>query len=68
MACADSTGKTLTSPDRARLSVVVVARDAAGLLPECLASAAFADEAVVVDSGSSDETRAVAARLGARVV
>ena len=68
MACADSTGKPLTAPGRARLSVVVVAHDAAALLPECLASAAFADEAVVVDSGSDDETCAVAERLGARVV
>ena len=81
MACADSTGKPLSdaardrgnarpsvSPGRARLSVIVVARDAAALLPECLASAAFADEAVVVDSGSNDDTRAVAARLGARVI
>jgi glycosyltransferase involved in cell wall biosynthesis len=53
---------------RARLSAIVVAHDAAAQLPGCLASVAFADEAVVVDSGSSDETRKVAAQLGARVV
>jgi len=68
MGCADSTGKLLSASQRARLSVIVVAHDAAQLLPDCLASAAFADEAVVVVSGSSDDTPQVAARLGARVV
>jgi glycosyltransferase involved in cell wall biosynthesis len=46
----------------------VVAHEAAALLPDCLASAAFADEAVVVDSGSADDTKRIAAQLGARVV
>ena len=50
------------------LSVVLITRNAAAQLPECLASVAFADEVVVVDSGSSDGTPEVAARYGARVL
>ncbi len=50
------------------LSVVLVTRNAAAQLPDCLASVAFADEVVVVDSDSDDGTAEVAARFGARVV
>ena len=37
-----------------RLSVVMIAKNAADLLPDCLASVAWADEIVVLDSGSTD--------------
>jgi glycosyltransferase involved in cell wall biosynthesis len=50
------------------LSLVIIARDAAHELADCLASAAFAAETIVVDSGSSDDTAAIAARSGARVI
>ena len=50
------------------LSLVVITRDAGAQLEACLASAAFADEAVVVDSGSRDDTVEIARRSGARVV
>jgi glycosyltransferase involved in cell wall biosynthesis len=50
------------------LSVVLITHNAASQLPDCLASVAFADEVVVVDSASTDGTREVAARYGARVV
>ena len=53
---------------RAPVSAVLVARNAATQLGACLESAAFADEIVVVDSGSEDATCEVAARHGARVV
>ena len=57
-----------TSAPRERLSVVVIARNEAARLPTCLRSVAFADEIVVVDSGSSDGTPDLARSLGARVV
>ncbi len=37
-------------------------------MPACLASVAFADEIVVVDSGSVDATREIAEAAGARVI
>lgn len=49
------------------LSVVVITRDEAARLERCLRSVAFAGEIVVVDSGSTDDTVAIARRLGARV-
>src|SRR3954465_2542946 len=50
------------------LSLVGITRDAAAELKACLASASFAAEALVVDSGSADHTVAVARDAGARVV
>ena len=50
------------------LSLVIIARDAAHELADCLASASFAADAIVVESGSSDDTAAVATRSGARVI
>jgi len=50
------------------LSLVVITRDAAPELAACIASASFATDVVVVDSGSADDTVAVALRAGARVI
>jgi len=55
---------TLTTP---RLSVVVVARDEEERIAACLEAVRFADELLVVDTGSRDRTRAIAAAHGARV-
>jgi glycosyltransferase involved in cell wall biosynthesis len=48
-------------------SLVVITRDAADDIAACLASAAFAAEAIVVDSGSRDDTVERARASGARV-
>jgi len=53
---------------RAALSAVLITRDAHAQLEACLQSVAFADEILVVDSGSTDGTRELAARRGARVI
>ncbi len=50
------------------LSLCVITRDAAGELADCLGSARFAGEIVVVDSGSRDDTVEIARRFGARVI
>jgi glycosyltransferase involved in cell wall biosynthesis len=50
------------------LSVILIARDEATNLPDCLASVAFADEVVVVEHGSADNTADLARSLGARVI
>jgi glycosyltransferase involved in cell wall biosynthesis len=57
----------LTAP-RAALSAVLITRNAAAVLEPCLESLAFADEIVIVDSGSNDGTADIAQRLRARVV
>jgi len=49
-----------------RLSAVIITHNAAAQLPECLESLHFADEILIVDSGSQDATRALAERYGAR--
>lgn len=51
-----------------KVSVIIITRDAAKTLERCLVSAAWADERIVVDSGSTDGTVELARRLGARVV
>jgi glycosyltransferase involved in cell wall biosynthesis len=58
----------LNAAPRAPLSAVLITRNAAAVLEPCLASLAFADEIVVVDSGSSDGTAEIAVRHGVRVV
>ena len=50
------------------LSVVVITRDAETQIEACLRSALFADEILVVDSGSTDRTVFLARKLGARVI
>jgi glycosyltransferase involved in cell wall biosynthesis len=54
--------------ERPRISACVITLNEADRIADCLASLAFCDEAVVVDSGSQDGTREIAAAHGARVI
>jgi len=49
------------------LSVVIITKNEAAHIVDCLDSVAFADEIIVLDSGSTDATRELARALGARV-
>lgn len=51
-----------------RVSAVVITLNAARTLDTCLSSVAFADEIVVVDCGSVDETGVIARRHNANVI
>ncbi|MBN2490966.1 MAG: glycosyltransferase family 2 protein [Planctomycetes bacterium] len=63
----------MTAPSAAapalRITACIITRDEEDRIGDCLASlAGVADEVVVVDSGSTDRTRAIAAERGARVI
>jgi glycosyltransferase involved in cell wall biosynthesis len=51
-----------------KLSVTVITKNEAAHIEACLASVAWADERLVVDSGSTDGTPELARRAGARVI
>ena len=50
------------------LSACIITRNEADRIEPCLAALSFCDEIVVVDAHSSDATRAIAERCGARVI
>ena len=56
------------SEGRVPISACIVACDEADRIGDCLASLAFCDELLVVDSHSRDATRELAAAAGARVI
>ena len=57
-----------TPPRRPRVSATMIVRDEEHHLPDCLASLrGLADELVVVDTGSRDKTKDIAASFGAKV-
>ncbi len=55
-------------PERTRISACIITLNEADRIEACLASLAACDDIVVVDSGSTDDTRAIAAAHGARVI
>jgi glycosyltransferase involved in cell wall biosynthesis len=58
---------SLALPAKARLTVIVITKNEAHNIADCLASVAFADEWVVLDNASSDNTAELAKACGAVV-
>ncbi|VFP81824.1 glycosyltransferase family 2 protein [Candidatus Erwinia haradaeae] len=52
---------------RQKISVVIITRNSAAFLPECLESVNWADEIVVLDFNSTDQTQNIACQYGAIV-
>lgn len=50
-----------------KLSVIIITKNEAAHIGDCIDSVSFADEIIVLDSGSTDQTRDIAAAKGARV-
>ena len=62
------TSSVQTETQHCRLSVVIIAKNEAHNLARCLRAVSFADEIIVVEHGSDDETINVALANGAKVV
>ena len=50
-----------------KLSVIIIAKNEAANIGSCIESVSWADEIIVVDSGSTDDTASLARSLGAQV-
>lgn len=58
----------MSAAEPVRISACIIARDEADRIEACIASVGFCDEVVVLDSGSTDDTPALARAAGARVI
>ena len=60
--------ENLNMTDRLPVSTIILTKDAARDLPECILSLEWCHDLHVVDSGSSDDTVAIATKGGARIL
>ena len=54
------------TPAVSSLSVILITKNEAANIRDCIRSVSWADEVIVVDSGSNDDTAAIARQMGAR--
>lgn len=65
---ADADATPASGSARKPISVAIVARDEAARIAACIDSVSWADEIIVVDSGSADDTREICRERGAVVI
>jgi len=53
--------------ESSKISVIIIAKNAEGLIAECLESVKWANEVILIDSGSEDKTKEIAEKKGAKV-
>jgi len=56
------------APARLRVTCLVLAQNSASIIARCIRSLAFADDVLVIDGGSRDDTVNIARTCGARVI
>jgi glycosyltransferase involved in cell wall biosynthesis len=61
-------GTAGTAASQLPVTCLVLAQNCAGILPRCIRSLSFADDVLVVDGGSHDDTVKIAVSMGARVL
>lgn len=49
------------------LSVIIITKNEQANIADCIESVSFADEVIVLDSGSTDQTTSIARQLGAKI-
>lgn len=53
--------------DKIKISIIIIAKNEEKKLPDCLKSVKWADEIILIDSGSEDGTKKIAIEFGAKV-
>lgn len=59
---------TAPNPKRQTIAAIIITKNEEGMIANCISSVRFADEIVVVDTGSADKTIEIARREGAVVI
>ena len=52
---------------KTKISVVIIAKNEEKKISDCLESVKWADEIILVDSGSTDKTKQIAKKYGAKI-
>lgn len=65
---ADCRNRKLNKMNKPKISIAMITYNEEKNLPDCLASIKWADELVVVDDNSTDKTREIAKKFGAKVI